>query len=83
MYELLKKVIFKYTHIVVESNEQNLLDLPVHEEVWLYIIMELAEKYELPILQVIEVIDPEDFNMKKICSKLALVCQQKECIPIM
>ena len=40
MEELIKNVILKYTMIKVENSEQNLLDLPVVEECWIYVIME-------------------------------------------
>lgn len=36
MEELIKNVILKYTMIKVENSEQNLLDLPVVEECWIY-----------------------------------------------
>ena len=43
MEELIKNVILKYTMIKVENSEQNLLDLPVVEECWIYVIMELEK----------------------------------------
>ena len=45
MEELIKNVILKYTMIKVENSEQNLLDLPVVEECWIYVIMELENTY--------------------------------------
>lgn len=78
MDELLRKVILKYTGITVKSNKQNLLDLPVYEEVWLYIIMEIEEKYQLPMLQVIEEITSEEYNLEIISRKLELICKQNE-----
>ena len=50
MEELIKNVILKYTMIKVENSEQNLLDLPVVEECWIYVIMELENTYNLPII---------------------------------
>ena len=39
--------------IKVESSEQNLLDLPVVEECWIYVIMELENTYNLPIMKLL------------------------------
>lgn len=75
MSECLKKVILKYTGISVENGNQNLLDLPVYAEVWLYIITELEEKYKLPMLQVIEEITPDEFDFQTICRKLETYCR--------
>lgn len=51
MEELIKNVILKYTMIKVENSEQNLLDLPVVEECWIYVIMELIwDEYMANIL---------------------------------
>lgn len=74
--ELLRKVILKYTNVVVESNEQNLLDLPILEEVWLYIILELEERYHLPMLKVVEMINAEEYNLYIICKNLELTREQ-------
>lgn len=72
MNELLRSTILQYTGFNVENNKQNLLDIPVHEEVWLYIIIELEEKYNLPMLKVIEEINAEEFNLETICNKLKM-----------
>ena len=52
MEELIKNVILKYTMIKVESSEQNLLDLPVVEECWIYVIMELENTYNLSLIHI-------------------------------
>ena len=52
------------------SDEQNLLDIPVMLEYWLYVISELESKYHLPIIQAIEDIQLEDFTLEKICENL-------------
>lgn len=72
MDKLLRNVILKYAGIVLESDKQNLLDLPVYEEVWVYIIIELEEKHKLPMLQVMEEINSSEFNLETICKKLEL-----------
>ena len=54
MEELIKNVILKYTMIKVENSEQNLLDLPVVEECWIYVIMELENTYNLPIIKLLD-----------------------------
>lgn len=65
MEELIKNVILKYTMIKVENSEQNLLDLPVVEECWIYVIMELENTYNLPIIKLLD-----EFNLQTICDKL-------------
>ena len=40
MEEVLKQLILKYTGINVKNIDENLLDLPVYGEIWLYIICE-------------------------------------------
>ena len=70
MEELIKKVILKYTMIKIESLEQNLLDLPVVEECWIYVIMELENTYNLPIIQLLGDIKADEFNLQTICDKL-------------
>ncbi|GAA0803285.1 hypothetical protein GCM10008910_36260 [Faecalicatena orotica] len=72
MDKLLRNVILKYSGIALESDKQNLLDLPVYEEVWVYIIIELEEKHKLPMLQVMEEINSSEFNLETICKKLEL-----------
>lgn len=73
MEELIKNVILKYTKIKVESSEQNLLDLPVVEECWIYVIMELENTYKLPILKLLDNIKADEFNLRTICDKLTYI----------
>lgn len=73
MEELIKNVILKYTTIKVESLEQNLLDLPVVEECWIYVIMELENTYKLPILKLLDNIKADEFNLRTICDKLTYI----------
>ena len=68
MEELIKNVILKYTMIKVENSEQNLLDLPVVEEC--YVIMELENTYNLPIIKLLDDIKVDEFNLQTICDKL-------------
>ena len=70
MEELIKNVILKYTMIKVENSEQNLLDLPVVEECWIYVIMELENTYNLPIIKLLYDIKVDEFNLQTICDKL-------------
>lgn len=70
MEELIKNVILKYTMIKVENSEQNLLDLPVVEECWIYVIMELENTYNLPIIKLLDDIKVDEFNLQTICDKL-------------
>ena len=67
---LIKNVILKYTMIKVENSEQNLLDLPVVEECWIYVIMELENTYNLPIIKLLDDIKVDEFNLQTICDKL-------------
>jgi len=70
MEELIKNVIWKYTRIKVESSEQNLLDLPVVEECWIYVIMELENTYNFRIMKLLDDIKADEFNLQTICDKL-------------
>ena len=64
MEEVLKQLILKYTGINVKNIDENLLDLPVYGEIWLYIICEAEEKYNFPLLSVIETIESRDFTLR-------------------
>lgn len=77
MEEKLKKVIFKYTNVQVE-NEQNLLDIFDCTEYWLYIVWELENVYFIPFIRVIEEISCENFTVQKICEKLNAICIEKQ-----
>ena len=70
MEELIKNVILKYTMIKVENSEQNLLDLPVVEECWIYVIMELENTYNLPIIKLLDDIKVDELKLQTICDKL-------------
>ncbi len=70
MEELIRDVIFKYTNVEVENNEENLLDLPIVEEVWLYIIIELSDVYHLSIVEAIEKMRSEEFTLKELSKRI-------------
>lgn len=70
MEELIRNVIFKYTNVKVQNNEENLLDLPIVEEVWLYIIIELSDVYHLSIVEIIEKMRSEEFTLKELSKKI-------------
>lgn len=70
MEELIRNVIFKYTNVKVQNNEENLLDLPIVEEVWLYIIIELSDVYHLSIVEIIEKMRSEEFTIKELSKKI-------------
>lgn len=74
MKDIVKSIICKYMNITI-SDEQNLLDIPIMSEYWLYIVSELESKYNLPIIQVIEKIKHEDFTLKNICEKMSEICE--------
>lgn len=78
MKEILRNVIFKYMNIMINDDKQNLLDIPILLEYWLYFISEIEEKYHLPIIQVIEKIECDDFTLEKICENLQFVCEQNK-----
>lgn len=75
MKDIVKDTIFKYMNFTI-SDEQNLLDIPVMLEYWLYVVSELESKYHLPIIQAIENIQPEDFTLEKICEKMSIACEK-------
>ena len=75
MKDIVKNIIFKYMSFTI-SDEQNLLDIPVMLEYWLYVISELESKYHLPIIQAIEDIQLEDFTLEKICEKMSVICEK-------
>ena len=82
MEEVLKQLILKYTFhkkkpqnykiINVKNIDENLLDLPVYGEIWLYIICEAEEKYNFPLLSVIETIESRDFTLRILVEKLKI-----------
>lgn len=69
MKELLKQLVLKYTGFKVEDS-QDLFELPVYCEVWLYVIIELEEKYSLPMIKVIDEIGYDEFNIEVLSKKL-------------
>lgn len=73
MKELLNEVILKYMTIVVENENQNLLDLPVLTEYWLYVIAELEDIYHLPIVQALEHIRYNEFTLRKLSEELSMI----------
>lgn len=72
MEEVLKQLILKYTGINMKNIDENLLDLPVYGEIWLYIICEAEEKYNFPLLSVIETIESRDFTLRILVEKLKI-----------
>lgn len=74
MKDIIKQVIFKYLNITVDEQE-NLLDLDVILEHWLYVFVELEEVYHIPIIQVLDVLEADKFNLKNIEQKLVLMSQ--------
>lgn len=65
MRKLLSDVIYKYTGIRVNS-EENLLDLPIILEYWLYIIVELEETYKIPVIRAMDAIQSDEFSVGKL-----------------
>lgn len=62
--------IYKYTNVNIKDEEQNLLELPIFFEYWLYIIVELEDQYKLPIIQVLEEINVAEFTLKNLTNKI-------------
>lgn len=69
---MLRNMIYKYTKIYVENESDNLLDYPILAEYWLYILLELEEQQNIPIIKLLSEIDCEDFTLKSLNSKLNL-----------
>lgn len=67
-------MILKYLNITVDDQE-NLLDLDVILEHWLYVFVELEEVYHIPIIQVLDVLEADKFNLENIEQKLVLMSQ--------
>jgi len=70
MKKILKQLILQYTGIKIENNNQNLLDLPIYEELWLCIIIDAENNYHLPILNAIEDIKPDEFTLDGLDQKI-------------
>lgn len=65
MKELFSDVIYKYTGIKADSKE-NLLDLPIIREYWLYILIELEDTYKIPVIRALESIQSDEFSIGKL-----------------
>lgn len=76
MKEILRTIIYKYTNIKINDDKQNLLDLPIMPEYWLYFISEIEEEFHIPIIQVIEELESDNFTLEKICGKIQSICEQ-------
>ena len=61
MKELLSDVIYKYTGIKADSKE-NLLDLPIIREYWLYILVELEDTYKIPVIRLWSLYNRRNFQ---------------------
>lgn len=72
MNALLRKIIAKYSGNDNIDENQNLLDLDIPIEHWLYVIDELEEQ-NIPIIQVLEKLDCSHFNIHMIIEQLALL----------
>lgn len=70
MQKILIDTIYKYTNVYVKDEEQNLLELPIFLEYWLYIIVELEDQYNLPIIHVLEEMNEKEFTLKDLTKKL-------------
>lgn len=72
MKNILSDIVYKYSGIRIKE-EENLLDIPIVREFWLYIIIDLEEEYKLPIVTVLDTLPCEDWTLKKITERLMLV----------
>lgn len=75
MQKLLRDIIFKYTNIVVDNEEKNLLDYPVPVEYWLYVITELEDLYNFTVIEVLEHMKYDEFTLKELSNRLILMSQ--------
>lgn len=73
MKKIIKELIQKYIGVEIDDSTKSLLDIPVCYETWLYVILELEEKYHLPIIQVLNEMKYDEFNIKSICKKLEVI----------
>lgn len=64
------------------DSTKSLLDIPVCYETWLYVILELEEKYHLPIIQVLNEMKYDEFNIKSICKKLEVIVNKNHDVKI-
>ena len=67
------KVIKKWTKVNIEDISKSLFEYGIPVEDFMYIILELEEKYKLPIIEVIKHGKYEEFNVKNIaeyCAKI-------------
>lgn len=75
MREILRNVIFKYMGIMVEDANQNLLSLPVMQEYWPYVLIELEDVHHFPIIQAIDQISYDEFTLEGLSKRLTLISQ--------
>lgn len=75
MREILRNVIFKYMDIMVEDANQNLLSLPVMQEYWPYVLIELEDVYHFPIIQAIDQMSYDEFTLEGLSKRLTLISQ--------
>lgn len=72
MKKTLQDTIFKFTGIFVEDEHENLLNLPVLMEYWLYIIAELEDVHSISVVPILDKIGPKEFTLEKINEELNL-----------
>lgn len=75
MRDILRNVIFKYMGIMVEDANQNLLSLPVMQEYWPYVLIELEDVHHFPIIQAIDQISYDEFTLEGLSKRLTLISQ--------
>lgn len=75
MIDILRNVIFKYMNIMVEDANQNLLSLPVMQEYWPYVLIELEDVHHFPIIQAIEQMSYDEFTLEGLSKRLTLISQ--------
>ena len=64
LYFLIQNNLGQYAHT---KSQSLLLDLPVVEECWIYVIMELENTYNLPIMKLLGDIKADEFNLQTLC----------------
>lgn len=72
MKNAINNIIYKYTNIEIEKEDDNLLDYPILAEYWLYIILELEELYNISIIKLFNEMDCEEFTLRCLNSRLFL-----------
>ena len=64
--EIIRSVIKKWTGVEIHDDNKMLIDYKIHTEDYLYVILELEDTYNLPILSFIKENDGQMFTLENL-----------------